>query len=276
MGRLKPPSSYHPPYAGNRRHHRRNNASESPPPAKERLSAVRATSPKQDSQSISKAYRDSQVQACKTMHVCSRPPSTPPGVYTPKVQSPTRSTSPLLRGRDLQYAVQDGYLPILECLKAHLGNAQASQLDKGDATSDSPISAAVRQIQECRRPARASALIIGGLLQNIDQHELGSEEVRNVFFMMCINMFARNSLDNIAELSREFQCFSILVQEKILQGSDFIRAAETLRDKGHYNGCKLFVKLALDDSKTKLLENEITILTNIISNLPDKGKQKAA
>ncbi|KAL5525336.1 hypothetical protein ACEPAF_9206 [Sanghuangporus sanghuang] len=298
MGRLKLPISYQ-PYAGNMR------AATSPMQSSQSMKEVipvdhsdtgSTTQSRRATVSLDpEVHQDIQVQTRETMHVCSRPPSTPPGVYTPMVQSPTRSISTLLRGRALQHAIQDRYPPILECLKAHLGNAQASQLYKQDTTSDSPISTAVRQIQECGRPARAEALqTVGMLLKRIDQHKLGKEEVRNVFFMKCIDMFARvsiinltnpssdsqlciqNPLDNIAEVSLEFQRFNVLVQEEILQGSDFIRAAITLCEEGHYDGCKLFVKLALDDSKTKLAEDEITILTIIISNLQDKGKQKAA
>ncbi|KAL5520288.1 hypothetical protein ACEPAG_9501 [Sanghuangporus baumii] len=298
MGRLKPPSPQQ-PYAGNMR--RRNNASGSSPPARERSSAARATSPTQDSRSMKKvvtvdhsdfgsttqsghatmspdpkAYRDSQVQTYETMHVCSRPPSTP--LYTPMVQSPTRSISALLQGRALQHAVQDMYPPILECLKAHLGNAQASQFYKGNTTSDSPISAAVRQIQERGRPARAEALrTVGMLLKRIDQQKVNKEEV-HVFFWLCVDTFQRDPFDNIAEISFAFEFLSVLIQEDIMQGRDLIHVAMTLCEKSHYDGCRLLIQLALEDSKIKLAEDELAILTDIVSNLDidqNKGKQKA-
>ncbi|KAL5479024.1 hypothetical protein ACEPAI_2312 [Sanghuangporus weigelae] len=305
MGRLKPPSPCQ-PYAGNMR--RRNDASGSSPPARERSSTARATSPMQDSQSMKKviaedqsdfrsttrsshatvspdptAYRDSQVQTHEIMHACSHPPSTPPGVYTPIVQSPTRSIIAHLRGRASQHAVQDGYPSILECLKAHLGNAPASQLYKGNTTSDSPISAAVRQIQECGRPARAEALqTVGILLKLIDQQKVNKEEV-NVFFRLCVDIFARlcmqDPFDNIMKISFVFEFLSVLIQEGMIQGSDFIRAAITLCEESHYDGCRLLIQLALEDGKIKLAGDELAILTDIVSELntdQNKGKQKAA
>ncbi|OCB91476.1 hypothetical protein A7U60_g1290 [Sanghuangporus baumii] len=312
MGKFNPPSAYEP--------RQRDNASESPPPSREKSRDSRASTPIRGCQcakEVAPAGYSDPTETTRSRRATvsfvlpenhrrdavspgrSRPSSTPPRSRTHSTPSPTRCSSRpssiLLRGRNLQRAIQDRYPSILECLYSNTGDAQASPFHKQDTTDVSPISITARHVQEYERSARADALqTVGMLLKRIDQQKVNKVEVRNIFFLTCIDMFARVSiitlvnptsdsqpctqdpLDNIVEVSLAFQLFRVLVQEEILQGSDFIRAAETLCEEGHYDGCKLFVKLALDDSKTKLAEDEITILTNIISNLQDKGKQKAA
>ncbi|KAL5525333.1 hypothetical protein ACEPAF_9203 [Sanghuangporus sanghuang] len=204
----------------------------------------------------------------------------------------------LLRRRDLQRAIQGRCPSIPGCLDNHKGDAQASPSYKQDATDVSPIAVAARHVREYGRSARDEALqTVGMLLKRIDQQKLDKEEVRNVFFTMCIDMFARVStitllsvssdrqlciqdpFDNIAEVSLAFQLFRVLVQEEILQESDFIRAAITLREEDHYDVCKLFVRLALDDRNTNLTEGEIKAPTDIMSSLKldqNEGKEKVA
>ncbi|OCB91474.1 hypothetical protein A7U60_g1288 [Sanghuangporus baumii] len=204
----------------------------------------------------------------------------------------------LLRRRDLQRAIQGRCPSIPGCLDNHKGDAQASPSYKQDATDVSPIAVAARHVREYGRSARDEALqTVGMLLKRIDQQKLDKEEVRNVFFTMCIDMFARVStitllsvssdrqlciqdpFGNIAEVSLAFQLFRVLVQEEILQESDFIRAAITLREEDHYDVCKLFVRLALDDRNTNLTEGEIKALTDIMSSLKldqNEGKEKVA
>ncbi|OCB91475.1 hypothetical protein A7U60_g1289 [Sanghuangporus baumii] len=191
-----------------------------------------------------------------------------------------RPSSILLRGRNLQREIQDRYPSILECLNNQSGDAQASPFHKQDATDVSPIVVAARHVREYGRSARAEALqTVGMLLKRIDQRKVSKEEVRNVFFMLCIDMFARDPFDNIAEVSLAFQLFRVLVQEEILQESDFIRAAITLCEEGRYDGCELFIQLAVDDKKTDLAESEVEVLTDIVSNLKldqNKGKKNVA
>ncbi|KAL5525335.1 hypothetical protein ACEPAF_9205 [Sanghuangporus sanghuang] len=310
MGKFNPPSAYEP--------RQRDNAGESPPPTREKSGDSRASSPIRGCQSakeVAPAGYSDPAETTRSRRATvsfvlpenhravspgrSRPSSTPPRSRTHSTPSPTRCSprpsSILLRGRNLQRAIQDRYPSILERLISYTGDAQASPFHKQDTTDVSPISMAARQVREYGRSARADALqTVGMLLKRIDQQKVDKVEVRNVFFLTCIDMFARVSiitlvnptsdsqpctqdpLDNIAEVSLAFQLFRVLVQEEILQGSDFIRAAITLCEEGHYDGCKLFVKLALDDSKTKLAEDEITILINIISNPQDKGEKKEA
>ncbi|KAL5479022.1 hypothetical protein ACEPAI_2310 [Sanghuangporus weigelae] len=312
MGKFNPPSAYEP--------RQRDNAGESPPPFRERSRNPSAVSPMRGRQSakgvtpvqhsdpVETTWRRATVsfdlsesrQKDAMSPGRSRPSSTPPRSHAPASPNPTRRSfrpsSILLRGRNLQRAIQDRYPSILACLNNHLGDAQASPFHKQDAMDVSPIAVAARHVQERGRSARAEALqTVGMLLKRIDQQKVTKEEVRNVFFMMCVDMFARVSiinlisppsdrqlctqdpLDNIAEISLSFQLFCALAQEEILQGSDFIRAAITLYEEGHSDACKLFIQLAVDDKKTGLAESEVEILIDIVSSLKldqneDKGK----
>ncbi|KAL5525334.1 hypothetical protein ACEPAF_9204 [Sanghuangporus sanghuang] len=315
MGKFNPPSAYEP--------RQRDNAGESPPPTREKSGDSRASSPIRGCQSakeVARAVYSDPAETTRSRRATvsfvlpenhrrdavspgrSRPSSIPARSRTHNTPSPTRCSSRpssiLLRGRNLQRAIQDRFPSILECLNNHLGDAQASPFHKQDATDVSPIVVAARHVREYGRSARADALqTVGMLLKRIDQRKVSKEEVRNVFFMLCIDMFARVSIinrtsppsdrqlciqdpfDNIAEVSLAFQLFRILVQEEILQGSDFIRAAITLCEEGRYNGCKLFIQLAVDDKKTDLAESEVEVLTDIVSNLKldqNKGKKNVA
>ncbi|KAL5498425.1 hypothetical protein ACEPAH_2567 [Sanghuangporus vaninii] len=316
MGKFNPPSAYEPRTDDVRQ---RDNAGESSPPVRERSKDFRAANRMRSCQSakevVSAGYSDPAERTRSRRATVSfvlpenhrsdvespgrsRPSSTPPTSRTtappgPPRRSP-RPSSILLRGRNLQRAIQDRYPSILECLNNHLGDAQASPFHKQDATDVSPIVVAARHVREYGRSARAEALqTVGMLLKRIDQQKVSKVEIRNVFFILCIDMFARVSinlsnpssdrqlctqdpLDNIAEVSLAFQLFRVLVQEEILQGSDFIRAAITLCEEGHYDGCKLFTQLAVDDKKTDLAESEVEILADIVSNLKldqNKGKK---
>ncbi|KAL5520289.1 hypothetical protein ACEPAG_9502 [Sanghuangporus baumii] len=230
------------------------------------------------------------------------PPSAPPTTHSLSLRSHMRglfrSISTLLRGRVPQRAIQDRYPSIPESLDSYTGDTQVSPSNQQDTTDVSPISVTARHVREYGHSARAEALqTVGMLLKRIDQKKIDKEEARNVLFMTCIDMFARvsiiilvhpssdrqlctqDSFDNIAEISLAFQLFRVLVQEEILQGSDFIRAAITLCEEGHYDGCKLFIQLAVDDKKTDLTESEVEVLTNIASNLKldrHEGKEEAA
>ncbi|KAL5498424.1 hypothetical protein ACEPAH_2566 [Sanghuangporus vaninii] len=315
MGRFNPPSAYE-PRSGDVRQH--DNAGETPPPDNERgpmrgCHSIKEVAPTGHSDPVetSRSRRasvsfilpdDRQKDAVSPGRSGSRSSSTPPRARTPAPPSPTRrSPRPsgiLLRGRNLQRAIQDRYPSILECLYSHIGDAQASPSNQQDTTDVSPIAVAARHVREYGHSAKAEALqTVGMLLKRIDQQKLDKEEVRNVFFMMCIDMFARvgiitllslssdrqlciqDPLDSIAEISLAFHLFRVLVQEQILQGNDFIRAAITLRVEGHYDACKLFIQLALDDKKTNLTEEEIKALTDIMSNPKldqNEDKEKAA
>ncbi|KAL5479023.1 hypothetical protein ACEPAI_2311 [Sanghuangporus weigelae] len=315
MGKFNPPIAYEP--------RQRDNAGELPSPFREKSRDSRASSPMRSSHLPKEVAPAGHSDPGETMWSrpatvsfnlpkdhrkdavsprCSHASSAPPRSRTPASPSPTRGLprrgSVFLRGRNLQRAIPDRYPSILECLNNYKGDAQASPFHKQDTTDVSPISMAARHVREYGRSARAEALqTVGMLLKRIDQKKIDKEEVRNVFFTMCIDNFARVSIinltkptsdrplciqdpfDNIAEVSLAFQLFRVLIQEEILQGSDFIRAAITLREEGHYDACKLFIQLTVDNEKTDLAESEVQVLTDIVSNLKldqNKGKEKVA
>ncbi|KAL5520290.1 hypothetical protein ACEPAG_9503 [Sanghuangporus baumii] len=315
MGKFNPPSAYEP--------RQRDDTGDSPPPFSETSRDSRASSPMRgrlSKKEVAPVRHSDHTETTRSRHETvsfvlpenhrkdavsparSRPSSTPPRRHTPTFPSPTRGLprhgSIFLRGRNLQRAIQDRYPSILECLYSHKGDAQASPFHKQDTKDVNPSAAAARHVREYGRSARAKALqTVGVLLKRIDQQKLDKEEVRNVFFTMCIDNFARVSiinlanpsfdrqictqdpLDNIAEISLAFQLFCVLVQEEILQRSDFNHAAVTLCEEGHYDACKLFIQLAVDDKKTGLAESEVQVLTEILLNLKldqNKGKEKVA
>ncbi|KAL5498417.1 hypothetical protein ACEPAH_2559 [Sanghuangporus vaninii] len=150
------------------------------------------------------------------------------------------------------------------------GDAPASPPHERNTKDDSPIDTAVRRIQEAGFSTRAMALqIAGSLLDRIGFHP--SLNVSNID-----SAFKQFPLDNVEEIVREFQLFSILVHEEVMEGSEFIRAAKYLRNEGCYDGCKLLLRLIFDDRRIKLTDVESAELAGVASDMNlEHGMHKA-
>ncbi|KAL5479011.1 hypothetical protein ACEPAI_2299 [Sanghuangporus weigelae] len=183
-------------------------------------------------------------------------------------------------------STQDRSPSVLDRLNSRKGDAPASPPHERNTKENSPIDTAVRRIQEAGFSARATALqTAGSLLHRIGKQQVDKKAVCNVVFINLIDVFERVGfhpslnmscidfiskqfpLDNVEEIAREFQLFSILVHEEVMEGSEFIRAAKFLRDEGCHDGCKLLLRLVFDDRRLKLTDVESAGLADVASDM---------
>ncbi|KAL5525325.1 hypothetical protein ACEPAF_9195 [Sanghuangporus sanghuang] len=210
----------------------------------------------------------------------------PPSPRQTRDQPSTHSNFALRASRDASQttemhnkpqSTQDRSPSVLVRLYSSKGDAPASPPYERNTKDDSPIDTAVRQIQEAGFSARAKALqTAGSLLDHIGKQQVDKKAVCNVVFINLIDMFERFPLDNVEEIAREFQLFSILVHEEVVEGSEFIRAAKFLRDEGCHDGCKLLLRLIFDDRRIKLTDVESAGLADVASDMNlEHGMQQA-
>ncbi|KAL5520299.1 hypothetical protein ACEPAG_9512 [Sanghuangporus baumii] len=224
-----------------------------------------------------------------------RQPRGQPSIHPDFAFRASRDKSQSTKMHNKPQSTQDRCPSVLDRQLYRIGDAPTSPLYERNTKENSPIDTAFRRIQEAGLSARAKALqTAGSLLHRIGKQQVDKKAVCNVAFINLIDVFERvglnpslkNSsidfiskqfpLDNVEEIAREFQLFSILVREEVMEGNEFIRAAKFLRDEGHHDGCKLLLRLIFDDRRLKLTDVESTGLTDVASDMDlERGKQNA-